>query len=301
MKSVNMITVFTPTYNRGYLLKQLYESLLVQKGVDFEWLIVDDGSKDNTKTIVQEFINQEKISIRYFYKPNGGKHTAINYGVQKAVGDLFFIVDSDDFLTENAVFLKYEAWQKIKDNDKIAGIIGLSQFTNGNLVGDAFLKENWQIPFVDYYLKYKLDGDKSVAFKTEIMKQYPFPEKEGIRYVFEAVVWHEMSKKYDVLCLNKVVQLKEYLEDGITDSSYKLWYLKSMAFSFYNLIDNNTYPFFKYPNKFIWNFICLAINSLLTNENYFWQLKGFQKKAIYLFFYPRAYFSFLRMRNKIIL
>lgn len=294
------ITIFTPTYNRADLLKRLYDSLLLQGNSNFEWLIVDDGSIDNTKEVVEQFINEDKIIVRYFYKSNGGKHTAINYGVQKAKGDLFFIVDSDDFLTTNAVQLKWEAWQKIKNNDKIAGIIGLSQFTNGTLIGDAFLKENWQIPFSDYYLKYNLKGDKSVAFKTAIMKEYPFPEKEGIKLVFEAVVWHEMAKKYDVLCLNNVIQLKEYLDNGLTDSSYKLWYAQSMAFSFFQLIKNSTYSFYNYPKAFVGNFIHLIINSLLANENYFWQLKGIVNKIIYVLVYPRAYFSYWRMKSLIV-
>ncbi|WP_140487694.1 glycosyltransferase family 2 protein [Flavobacterium sp. GSA192] len=294
------ITIFTPTYNRADLLKRVYDSLLLQGNSNFEWLIVDDGSIDNTKEFVEQFINEDKIIVRYFYKSNGGKHTAINYGVQKAKGDLFFIVDSDDFLTINAVQLKWEAWQKIKNNDKIAGIIGLSQFTNGTFVGDVFLEDNWQISFVDYYLKYKLQGDKSVAFKTAVLKQYPFPEKEGVKLVFEAVVWHEMAKKYDVLCLNKVIQLKEYLENGLTDSSYKLWYAQSMAYSFYKLIDNGTYSISKYPKAFIWNYIHLCINSLLADENYFWQLKGIVNKIIYVLVYPRAYFSYLRMKSLIV-
>lgn len=294
------ITIFTPTYNRADLLKRVYDSLLLQGNPNFEWLIVDDGSIDNTKEVVEQFTDEDKIIVRYFYKSNGGKHTAINYGVQKAKGDLFFIVDSDDFLTTNAVQLKWEAWQKIKNNDKIAGIIGLSQFTNGTLIGDAFLKENWQIPFSDYYLKYNLKGDKSVAFKTAIMKEYPFPEKEGIKLVFEAVVWHEMAKKYDVLCLNNVIQLKEYLENGLTDSSYKLWYAQSMAFSFFQLIKNSTYSFYNYPKAFVGNFIHLIINSLLADENYFWQLKGIVNKIIYVLVYPRAYFSYWRMKSLIV-
>lgn len=295
------ITVFTPCYNRSTQLKRLYKSLLIQKCTNFEWLIVDDGSTDNSKEVIEEFILENKIKISYYYKNNGGKHSAINFGVQKATGGLFFIIDSDDFLKENAIELKFAAWQKIKYNDKISGIIGLSQFENGNLVGDSFLKENWEIPFVDYYLKYNLKGDKSVAFKTEILKEYPFPEQKGIRLVFEAVVWHEMDKKYNVLCLNEVIQVVEYLEGGLSNSYYQLWYFKSMAFSFYKLIDNNTYSIYKFPKAYFQNFIHLAINSLLAKENYFWQLKGLLKKLIYIAILPRAYFSFLRMKSQIII
>ncbi len=300
MDSANLITIFTPCYNRAHLLSQLYQSLLEQNATNFEWLIVDDGSTDNTKEVVANFISENKIPISYFNKNNGGKHTAINYGVQKAKGALFFILDSDDFLSKDAVKLTTDAWVKIKDNKKIGGIIGLSEFTNGQLVGDAFLEDEWQLSFSDYYLKYHLRGDKSVAFKTSVMKEYPFPEEAGIRFVFEAVVWHEMAKKYDVLALNKVIQYKEYLEEGLSDSSYKLWYIKSLAFSYFQLIANKTYSFSRYPKTYIWSFIHLAINSLLSDTSYFNKLPSFKDKCLYLILFPRGYYSYLKMRKLIV-
>lgn len=300
MDSSNFITIFTPAYNRAHLLQRLYDSLLIQTYKNFEWLIVDDGSTDNTKQIVDKFIEENKLQIKYIYKDNGGKHTAINTGVQQANFDLFLIVDSDDFLPENAVSITFKAWQNVKDNSKVCGIIGLSQFTNGKIIGDKFLQENWQIPFVDYYLKYKLRGDKSVAFKTEILKKYPFPEKQGIKLVIEAVVWEEMSKKYDVICVNKVLQYVEYLENGLSDSFYKIWYIKSMAFSFFQLIENNTYPFSKFPKPHLMNFVYLATNSLLAKENYFYQLTSLKSKVLYIALFPRAYYAYHKMKNKIL-
>lgn len=299
MNNPNLITVFTPSYNRGSLLPQLYKRLVNQNNNNFEWIIVDDGSSDNTKEVIEQFILENKFPIHYYYKSNGGKHSAINVGVQKANGDLFCIIDSDDFLTDNALEIINNEWQKIKDNPKICGIIGLSKYTNGQIVGDDFLKDNWQIPFADYYLKYNLKGDKSVAFKTDVMKEFPFPEKEGIRFVFEAVVWHEMSKKYDVLCVNKVIQFVEYQESGVSNSSYKLWYVKSLAFSYFNLIQNKTYRFTQYPKAYLWNFIHLAINSLLSGDHYFFKLKSVKDKCLYLVLFPRGYFAYSRMKKLI--
>ena len=221
-------------------------------------------------------------------------------GVHKANGGLFFIVDSDDFLANNAMDLTFKSWQEIRNDITICGLIGLSEFTNGKIVGDKFTHDNWDIPFIDFYLKYHLTGDKSVAFKTEVMKEYPFPEKEGVRYVFEAVVWHEMSKKYKVRCLNTVIQFKEYLDEGISDSSYKMWYLKSMAFSYFNLIENKTYSFSKYPKEYYMNFVYLGVYSLLIKENYFNQLHSFKSKLVFLLVVPRAVFSYFRMRDKVI-
>ena len=115
-----MITIITPSYNRAYIIGKAYESLIAQTSKDFEWLIIDDGSKDNTKEVVEEFIKENKIKIRYYYKENGGKHTALNLGIKKAKGDYILILDSDDRLTPNAVARVLEVWKKYKSENEIA-------------------------------------------------------------------------------------------------------------------------------------------------------------------------------------
>ena len=294
-----MITLFTPTYNRVHLLSRLYNSILMQDVIDVEWLIVDDGSIDDTEVLIENFQKESIINIRYYKKSNGGKHTAINFGLQYAKGELFFIIDSDDVLAENALKIIKTHYQSIKNNDKICGIVGLSQHIDKHeIVGDYFLRDDWEVSFADIYLKYHLKGDKSVAFKTEVLKKYPFPEKQGIRFVFEALVWHEMSKKYNVLALNKIVQFVEYQKSGVSDSSFKKWYIQSLAFSFFHLIKNKTYPLLKYPHHFFWNYIHLAINSLLSGESYYKQLSLIDK-MLYLILYPRAYYTFLKLKDKV--
>jgi glycosyltransferase involved in cell wall biosynthesis len=123
-----LITVFTPTYNRAKLLKRLYDSLCVQTFTDIEWLIIDDGSVDNTEKIVNGFIAENKIGIRYIKQRNGGKHRAINHGVREAKGELFFIVDSDDWLPEDSLETINKYYQGIKDDKSFAGISGLDGF-----------------------------------------------------------------------------------------------------------------------------------------------------------------------------
>ena len=294
-----MITLFTPTYNRAHLLSRLYNSILMQDVIDVEWLIVDDGSIDDTEALIENFKKESIINIRYYKKSNGGKHTAINFGLQYAKGELFFIIDSDDVLAENALKIIKTHYQSIKNNDKICGIVGLSQYIDKQeIVGDYFLKNDWEVSFADIYLKYHLKGNKTVAFKTEVLRKYSFPEKQRIRFVFEAVVWHEMSKKYNVLALNKIVQFVEYQKSGVSDSSFKKWYIQSLAFSFFHLIKNKTYPLLKYPHHFFWNYIHLAINSLLSGESYYKQLSLIDK-MLYLILYPRAYYTFLKLKDKV--
>ena len=294
-----MITLFTPTYNRAHLLSRLYNSILMQDVIDVEWLIVDDGSIDDTEALIENFQKESIINIRYYKKSNGGKHTAINFGLQNAKGELFFIIDSDDVLAENALKNIKKHYQSIKNNNNMCGIVGLSQYIDKQeIVGDFFLRDGWEVSFADIYLKYHLKGDKSVAFKTEVLKKYHFPEKQGIRFVFEAVVWHEMSKKYKVLAINNIIQYKEYTNEGITRNTYKKDYLRGLAFSFFHLIKNKTYPLLKYPHHFFWNYIHLAINSLLSGESYYKQLSLIDK-MLYLILYPRAYYTFLKLKDKV--
>ena len=292
-----VFTVFTPVYNRKEFLPQIYQSLLNQKYKDFEWVIVDDGSSDGTKDLVNDLIERNEIDIKYYYKENGGKHTAINLGVQKAKGKLFIIIDSDDVLVDNALEIIHEQWVTVQNNNELSGIVGLSAYKNGEIVGSLFPSEIWDVHFSDIYHKYHLKGDKSVAFKTAVLKEFPFPEKEGVNFVFEAVVWHEMAKKYKVRCINRIIQIVEYQQSGLSDSSYKKWYIKGLAFSYFNLIKKNTHPFLKYPKVFLWDYIYLVLYSLLLKGNYFCQLDSFYKKMIYLMVFPRAYFSYLNMKK----
>ena len=293
-------TIFTPTFNRKKFLPLIYQSLLDQQRTDFEWLIVDDGSTDGTDEVVQELISRGEMVIRYFVKENGGKHTAINVGVAKANYELFIIIDSDDVFAKGALEAIAKQWMQVKDNNLICGIVGLSSFTDGKIVGTRFLEENWDISFSDIYYKYNLTGDKSVAFKTSVLKQFPFPEKQDIRFVFEAVVWHEMAKKYKVRCINTVTQIVEYQTQGLSDSSYKKWYLQAMAYSYYHLIRNNTHSILKYPKVFIWNYIYLMMYSLLAEENYVSKLRLLSQKVLCWIVFPRAYYSYLNMRKLIV-
>lgn len=295
---MNNITILTPTYNRAHLLKRVYDSLCIQSNKFFDWVIIDDGSNDNTKDIISEFIKEEKVKIRYYYKENGGKHTTINYGVNFINSTYVLILDSDDFLTSFSIELLYRMIKKIENNHHLCGIIGLSQNKEKNIIGTRFPYDDWEVSFADVYHKYKVTGDKSVLFKTQILKNFPFPERKNIKFVFEATVWHEMAKQYNVLAINHVIQEKEYLEKGITNTSYKLEYIKGLAFSYFTLIKNETHSFYKYPKVFIWDYIHLAINSLLSKESYFKEL-NLKSKMLYILFFSRAYFTYHKLKNKL--
>ena len=169
-------TVFTPTYNRVNTLPRCYTSLLSQDFKDFEWLIVDDGSTDNTKELIESFISENKINIRYVYQVNSGKHVATNKGVDLAQGKYFFILDSDDALTSSSLTNLLNAYNSIPEMQKesFTGVEGLSYTFDGKLIGTEFPSLNgfdmFDSSYLDMRLKYNVLGDKHGFIKTDIMK-----------------------------------------------------------------------------------------------------------------------------------
>ncbi|MFQ7001962.1 MAG: glycosyltransferase family A protein [Clostridium sp.] len=217
-----LVTIFTTTYNRAELLKRLYESLKEQSDKDFEWIIVDDGSKDNTKEVVQGFIKEKIIPIKYLKKENEGKHIAINVGCDMAEGELFFIVDSDDYIPKEAIEEVKRDWKKYRNNTGIAGLVYLKAWKNGNLMGRKFEKDEFISNHVKEYNKGGVWGEKLKILRTEIFRKNKFPKYENEKYVGEHVLWIEVSRKYDLVYINKVLYIAEYLEDGLTMAGRKL-------------------------------------------------------------------------------
>ena len=188
------ITVFTPTYNRGYLLDKLYESLLKQTNTDFEWLIIDDGSNDNTSNIINKFIDDDKIRIRYFYQENGGKHRAINKGLDIAEGELFFIVDSDDTLIPTAIELVLEKYKSVENCPEFAGISFNRGYSEKEIIGKTFSSEFMDCTNLERG-KNNILGDKSEIYRTEILRNIKFPEIEGENFMSEIVLWNEVARQ----------------------------------------------------------------------------------------------------------
>ena len=209
-------TVFTPTFNRKELLEKLYKSLQKQTFKDFEWLIVDDGSTDGTGEKVKEFLEESKLDIKYFYKENGGKQRAYNFATDKANGELFICLDSDDEYVENGfeTILKY--WEKYEKNGEIAGMGYLSMYPDGEIIGSSFPEKEMISTQFDIYNKYGVKGDKGLMFRTEIIKKYKFPVFDDEKFITEAVVYNRICEKYKMVYVNEKIEIKEYQEDGLT-------------------------------------------------------------------------------------
>lgn len=222
MKNRPFISIFTPTYNRSKLLLRLYDSLKKLRNQNFEWIIVDDGSMDETQKIIQNFIDEKSLKIIYYRQNNYGKHIAINKGVELANAELFFIVDSDDFLPENSLDIINRYYQKIKNNPKIAGICGKRKLLNEDRK-NLFLKNKEEIctPF-EFRFVNQYEGDMAEVFKTDVLNNYPFPQFEGEKFCTEALVWNRIGRDYKILYFDEFIYECEYQEGGLTSNYWDL-------------------------------------------------------------------------------
>lgn len=217
------VTVFTPTYNRAYILGDLYHSLQRQTCMDFEWLIVDDGSADDTKALVASWQGEENpFPIRYVYQENGGKCRAINRGLKEADGRLFFTVDSDDYLTDDAIE-KVIRWDgELPKDGHFCGYVGNRGITPTQTPNRLFPGGYLDGTALDRYDQ--VDGERAFVFYTEIHRKYLYPEFPGEKFLTEAVTWDLMAHDgYKMRFYNDIIWIWEYKDDGLTRAGYRVF------------------------------------------------------------------------------
>lgn len=230
LKHKPTLTIFTPAYNRAYTLHLCYESMLRQNNKDFEWLIVDDGSTDNTRELVENWMKADNgFNIRYIYKENGGMHTAHNTAYENINTELNMCIDSDDYLTDDALY-KLDKWEKSLDKSKkFAGIVANIGHDKGKTINNFFKGEYLDLDLLQRYDytedgKKVLDGERAYIFYTDIHRKYKYPEFEGEKFMTEAVVWNRMAHDgYLVRYYNDIIWIFEYLDDGLTKAGNKLF------------------------------------------------------------------------------
>lgn len=227
-----LLTVFTPTYNRANTITRLFESLKRQSFKDFEWLIVDDGSTDDTAEIVKTFDSDGEFDIRYIRKENGGKHTAYNIGLEEAKGILFFNVDSDDWLHQDSLLqISILSEQALAKADS-AGIIALKSFADGSIIGNKFIPDGIFHTFRDLELLGQ-GGERSIVFRTAIASKFRFPLVSGEKFMPEGIVYDKYHD-FSFLISNRSLTICEYQENGLSSNPkalmlrnpgcYKLYY-----------------------------------------------------------------------------
>lgn len=225
------ITVFTTTFNRAYCLPKLYESLVLQTNQDFEWLIIDDGSTDNTENLVKVWIDEKKIDIRYLRKENGGMHTGHNVAYANICTELNICIDSDDFMPEMAIEHILHFWKQNKD-ERIAGILGLDIYKDGSLVSTKKFPSNIRYgKYSELKGKYGLKGDIKFVYRTEIIKKYPdYPVFDNEKFTPLGYKYLLIDRDYDMLFLNEPLCVVEYMEDGSTKNIIKQYFKNPNGF-----------------------------------------------------------------------
>ena len=233
------LTVFTPTYNRAYCLHKGYEALCRQTSKDFKWIVVDDGSTDNTRELVQQWQQADNgFEIEYIYKENGGLYTGYNVAIAATDTELCVCVDSDDYLTDDAVEKAVSFW-RAHGSDQYAGVIGLDCLESGEILGDPFPDQK-SINLIDLLLgKYPIrNGDRKNFVRTDLYKKFtPMREFLGEKDFNPHFLHIQISKTHDFLVFNEKLCVVEYQPDGMTNTIFKQYMRSPRSFREMRLLD----------------------------------------------------------------
>ncbi|MFD6507901.1 MULTISPECIES: glycosyltransferase family 2 protein [unclassified Bacillus (in: firmicutes)] len=226
------LTVFTPTYNRAYCLQGCYESLKQQTCKDFIWLIIDDGSDDNTKELVHSWISEDYIDIRYYWQPNQGMHGAHNTAYEMIDTELNVCIDSDDSMPSDAVEKIINFWNK-NGNEQVSGIIALDLYKDEKVIGSKLPLHLNRSTLFNLYNRHGVTGDKKLVYRTELTKKYPYPIFKNEKYVGLAYKYYMLDQKYEMLLMNEALCYVEYLSDGSSMNMLNQYRKNPKGFAFY--------------------------------------------------------------------
>lgn len=290
------LAIVTPTYNRANLLHTAYQSLENQSNKDFVWYIVDDGSSDNTEQVVADIIDNASFKIIYHKKKNGGKHSALNVAYSLISEELTLILDSDDELAENAVEIILNDYPSIKDNKSICGLGYLRlDKSSSQIIGVPYTADGIIDTFTNQRINLNTYGDKCEVFKSEILKQYPFPEFEGENFVSESVVWCKMSLDYKMKFMNIGIYICDYQTGGLSDGVHKRLFNNPKGASACYLSMSSKQVKLKYRIKYT---IAYIVYSLAAKIKLKQQFKQISSKFIYMLTFIPSWFIYLRKKRR---
>lgn len=273
---MKQLTIFTPTYNRAYCLDNCYQSLKRQTCKSFIWLIVDDGSTDQTKELVGSWIKENKIHIIYHWQNNQGMHGAHNTAYERMDTEINMCIDSDDYVPEDAVEKILTFWNKY-GNKNVSGLIGLDADSDNRVIGTRLPEKLDRSTLFDLYYKHGVTGDKKLVYRTALTKNYPYPIFTNEKYVGLAYKYYMLDKNYDMLLMNEVLCCVEYLPDGSSRNMLQQYRKNPRGFAFYrkalmNLPFTSTRFKFRQAVHYVsssfmnrnWSFLAEAPNKMLT-------------------------------------
>lgn len=224
MSASPLFTVFSPTYNRAHTIHRVFDSLCAQTSRDFEWLVVDDGSTDNTEELIANWARTADFPVRYFKQEHSGKHIAHNLAVQQARGWFIATVDSDDALVPTSLRRIGGIWNDIPTSEQqsFSGIGGLCCDQYGATIGDCFPTSPFDSNLKEVVYRHRIRGEKWGVTRTDVLRQYPFPDVAGTQFVPEGLIGLQMSRRYKRRYVNEVFRIYyrfEARERGKTLSS----------------------------------------------------------------------------------
>ncbi len=295
-----MISLFTPFYNRSEYLRRVYASLEKQTNKNFEWIIIDDGSTDNTAEQVEVIKKTATFPIKYVYQVNKGKSSAFNHGLEIAMGEYFFAFDSDDWLYEDAIEV---ISQKILETKNMYGdcpaLVFQCTFENNNPLTKVFPSSPWKAGIFEMVFIEKILGDTAIIFETSKIKKLPFPNFSGEKFVPEALVLHRFEKQYSYYFYNYPVKYVEYQADGLSANMFNLFLNNPQAYYQYciELVNFFNVPLFQRVR----HVAAVGAFSMLINRENKETIKLLEKKAdkgIYMLLLPLTYGYAKYLRRK---
>ncbi|MBQ7137089.1 MAG: glycosyltransferase family 2 protein [Bacilli bacterium] len=282
-----MISIVTPTYNRAYSLPRLYKSLLKNKKThsDFEWVIIDDGSTDNTKELIDKWIDEGKVIIRYYKQKNSGKMAALNFVMKNTKGNIIVELDSDDYLKDKALKIIANSFEEIENDPKLYGVLFRKEFNNKAIdEKNVFPFDREVSKMFDLYMKKGFDKDAAVVFKGDIRRKFKHKLERNEKFITEARMYNEMDKLYDgLLCINEPIMVCEYLQDGYSKNinnvfknnpyGYRCYFKESLEMDLTNL------PF-KKRLYFVKHYILFSYLTSTTKYKCIKEVYGFFNKIL---------------------
>lgn len=278
------IAIFTPTYNRASLLERCYDSLLDQTDKDFTWLIIDDGSTDETRRIVDVWIREGKIDIQYHYQENGGKHKAHNTAVENCTAEYMLIFDSDDMLDKTCVAVLKSYVSAIDSNSDVCGLIGDKyQMKNHKLIGDQMPSGIEVINGRDLYQRYGYKGDTLRLYKVKVLKEFLFPIIPNEKFIYENVVFDQIDARYSMKIIHERLYYCDYRPDGYTANAAKIKLLNPLGYSL-SLSSSVQYSV-SLSKKINWTLLYIIWCKKMNIKN---SISRFHNKVWYVLLYPLA-------------
>lgn len=270
------LTVFTPTYNRGTTMPRVFESLQRQTSRDFQWLVVDDGSTDDTQSLVKQWQAEADFAIDYVFQSNSGKHSAHNAAVTRTVSELFLILDSDDELLPHAVGLITATWNGMNPAERksIAGIWTLCVDPEGNIVDGPFPWPKFDATLQELVYKHRFNKEMLPTFVTDVLRRHPFPTTPpGLcPYIPESYVWLQITKSLPIRFLNVACRIY-HPSEGLSVLSRKEYPLsRCIVFGYLAPLRSDISWFSHWPGYFVLNAVQAGRYAIFSGE--FWKLAG---------------------------